>query len=473
MAVSVSSTGTATFTVGTANVIINMARVPMNLWQSTADALFAMTNSPGSADGYARRGIQTLNISFDDVVSVGTRVVFGKTDPAVDAGGSLGIRITSPGPLGYMGVGNDEKYYLETAAHEIGHAANAGLVNHSLMSSAPNYGGEILFGALTISRYLASGQGLPLDETNALRAEIFFFLKNGNNGSSATLQQIDQLGLRSLIDVESGQQANGQFRLKDESSFEAALPAYVANAVDHYQNDTGSIFGLVDRYRYLNTRQQKDAPDVEEPGDVAITDTGVVIETDVVVDINGSIQSSTTVTVQNSTTSSQPTTTITGSAIGSIFGSSIGQALAGQNAFTRVAAGSMLSTALSSVGGAFDLYFNDTTGNLSLEGAVATSLNSLGANLGSTLASQATSALSGYLVGEFYKMLGVNTSSTGGQLLTIASNTVVNQLISNITHGAALSTGFNGTMITNMAGAIGGSSTLRADNDNAQMEIAA
>jgi hypothetical protein len=170
-----------------------------------------------------------------------------------------------------------------------------------------------------------------------------------------------------------------------------------------------------------------------------------------------------------------PTTTITGAAIGSIFGSSIGQALAGQNAFTRVAAGSMLSTALGTVGSAFDLYFNDTSGNLSLEGAVAQSLNSLGANLGSTLASQATSALSGYLVGEFYKMLGVNTSSTGGQLLTIASNTVVNQLISNITHGAALSTGFNGTMITNMAGAIGGSLTMRPDNDNdnAQIEIAA
>jgi hypothetical protein len=174
------------------------------------------------------------------------------------------------------------------------------------------------------------------------------------------------------------------------------------------------------------------------------------------------------------TTSSAPPTLITGAAIGSIFGSSIGQALGGSNAFARVAAGSMLSTALGTVGGAFDLYFNDTTGNLSLEGAVATALNSLGANLGSTLASQATSALSGYLVGEFYKMLGVNTSSTGGQLLTIASNTVVSQLISNIKHNVALSTGFNGTMIANMAGAIGGDVTMRAANDNRQsMEIAA
>jgi hypothetical protein len=73
----------------------------------------------------------------------------------------------------------------------------------------------------------------------------------------------------------------------------------------------------------------------------------------------------TTVSTPNRPGSATSTTTITGAAIGSIFGSSIGQALGGTNAFTRVAAGSMLSTALGTVGGAFDLYFNDTRINIS------------------------------------------------------------------------------------------------------------
>ncbi len=72
------------------------------------------------------------------------------------------------------------------------------------------------------------------------------------------------------------------------------------------------------------------------------------------------------------------------------------------------------------------------------------------------LASAGTGALSGFLIGELDKLLGINTATFGGQLVNVAGNTLLNKVLTNIAGGQGVFNGIDGTIVSNLPGAIGG-----------------
>jgi hypothetical protein len=177
---------------------------------------------------------------------------------------------------------------------------------------------------------------------------------------------------------------------------------------------------------------------------------------------NGAVTASDQTITLPGKTATTPTTTLTTAAIGEVFGSSIGQALGGKNPFVKVAAGSALSAIGGTLGKTIDLYFDDRN-PVSFEGALGTALNGFGSSLGTALLGQATGAVSGFLIAELDKLLGINTTTFGGQLVNVAGSTVLNKVLSNIAtqvtstgHVTDVFAGFNGTIVDNLSGAIGG-----------------
>jgi hypothetical protein len=154
-------------------------------------------------------------------------------------------------------------------------------------------------------------------------------------------------------------------------------------------------------------------------------------------------------------TASAPPTGLTGAQIGEVFGSSIGQALGGKNAFAKIAAGAALSTVGGTLGKTIDLYFDDAH-PISFEGALATSLDGFGNALGHNLLNAGTGALSGFLMGELDRLLGIDTTTFGGQLVNVAGNTLLNKVLTNIAGGQGVFNGLDGTIVSNLPGAIGG-----------------
>ena len=104
--------------------------------------------------------------------------------------------------------------------------------------------------------------------------------------------------------------------------------------------------------------------------------------------------------------------------VGSIFGSQIGSALAGKNVFARVAAGSVLSATLKTIGSGLDTYLDYETGEITLSEAFEAAGNQFGNNLGQAFQSQAIGAVSGFLTGELAEALGLD--GFGGGLFRTA-----------------------------------------------------
>jgi Lipase (class 3) len=187
-----------------------------------------------------------------------------------------------------------------------------------------------------------------------------------------------------------------------------------------YNSDGGSDLQLLG---YSATGKQYVAEEIATIADGTVIDTTYTVNP-----TSGETTASTTNVTLPGKTAATPATTFGAADIGSIFGSSIGQALGGKNAFAKIATGAALSTIGGTLGQTMDLYFDDAH-PISFEGAMASSLNGFDARLYGSLVNAGTGALSGFLMGELDRLLGVDTTTFGGQLVNVAGNTLLNSAL--------------------------------------------
>ena len=148
--------------------------------------------------------------------------------------------------------------------------------------------------------------------------------------------------------------------------------------------------------------------------------------------------------------------------IGSILGSQIGSALAGRNVFARVAASTVLSATLKTIGEGLGGYFTDTTGRLSVIGEFNDAASGFGNNLVSAFQGQAIGAISGFLTGELAESLGLK--GFGGGLFKTVTSSVTSTVLNNAVKLATLSSAEIAPAANPLPAAFG---KLRAANDNA------
>ncbi|MEQ1718806.1 MAG: hypothetical protein ABL907_22935, partial [Hyphomicrobium sp.] len=158
-----------------------------------------------------------------------------------------------------------------------------------------------------------------------------------------------------------------------------------------------------------------------------------------------------------------PNQTFTGAAVGSIFGASLGQALAGDNVFAQIAAGSALSAVLKDVGHSLHIYFNDTqalSGSptaMTFEQSIDAGFNNFSADLANAFQTQSIGALSGFLTGELADALHLG-NGVGSGLLRSAAGSVTNTVLTNVVNGAVgadIFSGLSGSVTTGIGSYLG------------------
>ena len=154
-----------------------------------------------------------------------------------------------------------------------------------------------------------------------------------------------------------------------------------------------------------------------------------------------------------------PGAIITGEQIGTIFGSSIGQAIAGNNVFAQIAAGSALAAVVGNVGETLHTFFsgvrslsNPASGPISFEQSVDAAFRDFGTDVFNQFQQQSLNAIGSFLTGELAEAAGFDGSSFGDQLLKATSGSLINTALQNVAAGANVFTNIAG----NIPGAVSG-----------------
>lgn len=124
-----------------------------------------------------------------------------------------------------------------------------------------------------------------------------------------------------------------------------------------------------------------------------------------------------------------------GNEIGTALGSQLGQAIAGDDIFAQIAAGTVLSTLLQNVGQSIDVLFShgqrDVHGIADIDLADSTKIafDNFATEFFDNLRGQAISAVAGFLAAELGEAIGIDGSSFGGQLFHTVSTTTIRHVL--------------------------------------------
>jgi hypothetical protein len=444
------------------------------LQQAAADAMETFLFLDNAYLDIISNGVRNLNLS----TGIPPKGTFGSTG-GVDSNGNQSVVFGTPDVNGIVyaqGVDpsqastSERKSYAANIGHEFTHVVEPGLVKHTLVGGSERYNsGDIVFEGLAVRRIVEAGYDAS-EEQVKLSGAISKYLARGDGQGSPSADQLKAMGLLnddpalSLVRAYERPDGTTGYRVREANDFDggasgkdAAYSAYSLRVQDAYNDakqDGTLVFGVIDPTQSLGPGKQQDAPQYSTVETNILTEDGTLVSTTDIVDTSGNVVATPTVTLPGKTATA-PATGLTGAQIGEVFGSSIGQALGGKNAFAKIAAGAALSTVGGTLGKTIDLYFDDAH-PISFEGALATSLDGFGNALGHNLLNAGTGALSGFLMGELDRLLGIDTTTFGGQLVNVAGNTLLNKVLTNIAGGQDVFNGLEGTIVSNLPGAIGG-----------------